>query len=214
MAQSVGGGWREQRRRQRLDLGRNQLLDAAEEVFGREGFQGATLKEVAEVAEFSVGSVYSFFDNKGDLFRQVFVRRGEEFDPALRAALDPDRGTPMDRLHRLVDLEVGFLREHPRFGRLYLRYANATTMWVERAIDAEVTATYREWLRLEADLFARGQQAGEIRAGEPRVLARMFTGIVTSYQASDPAVVSGDPDAGEAFPLADLHDLVERAFRA
>jgi AcrR family transcriptional regulator len=214
MVQSVGGGWREQRRRQRLDLGRNQLLDAAEEVFGRKGFHEATLKEVAEVAEFSVGSVYSFFDNKDDLFRQIFVRRSDEFDPAVRAALDSDRGTPLEQLHRLVDLEVGFLREHPRFGRLYLRYANATTMWVERAIDPDLTASYREWLRLQAGLFARGQAAGDIRGGDPRVLARLFTGIVGSYQASDPAVMSDEVDPAEAFPLADLHDLVEKAFRA
>ena len=46
---------REQRRLQHQDLSRGQLLDAAEEVFGRKGFHEATLKEVAELAEFSVG---------------------------------------------------------------------------------------------------------------------------------------------------------------
>jgi DNA-binding transcriptional LysR family regulator len=87
-------------------------------------------------------------------------------------------------------------------------------MWVERSIDPELTASYREWQALEAATFARGQAAGEIRAGEPSVLARVLTGIVASYQASDPAVLSDDPDPGEAFPLAELHDLIEKAFRA
>jgi TetR/AcrR family transcriptional regulator len=214
VAQSVGSGQREQRRLQRQDLSRNQLLDAAEEVFGRKGFHEATLKEVAELAEFAVGSVYSFFDSKDDLFRQIFVRRSAQFDPALRAALDPRHGTSLDQLHRLVDVQVLFFREYPRFGRLYLRYANASTMWVERSIDPDLTASYREWQRLLADVFARGQAAGEIRAGDPTVLTRLFDGIVASYQASDPAVLSTDPDPGEAFPLADLHDLIEMAFRA
>ncbi|HMG44699.1 MAG TPA: helix-turn-helix domain-containing protein, partial [Acidimicrobiales bacterium] len=53
---------REARRLLQQDVSRSQLLDAAEEVFGRKGFHEATLKEVAELAEFSVGSVYSFFD--------------------------------------------------------------------------------------------------------------------------------------------------------
>src|SRR5215475_4549281 len=83
-------GRREQRRQQQLDLSRTQLLDAAEEVFGAKGFHDTTLREVAELAEYSVGSVYSFFDNKDDLFRQIFVRRGDEFMPALRAALHAD----------------------------------------------------------------------------------------------------------------------------
>ena len=50
-----------QRRARHHDLSRAQLLDAAEELFGQRGFYETTLKEVAELAEFSVGSVYSFF---------------------------------------------------------------------------------------------------------------------------------------------------------
>lgn len=203
---------REQRRLQHQDLSRAQLLDAAEEVFGRKGFHQATLKEVAELAEFSVGSVYSFFDNKDDLFRQIFVRRGDEFMPGLRAAVRPDDGTPTEQLHRLVDFEIGFFRRHPRFGRLYLRYSSATMMSADREIDAAMSANYEESMRLQADLFARGQRAGEMRPGDPLVLARLFSGLMSSYQALDPAVVSDDATSEERLPLAELHALVERAF--
>jgi TetR/AcrR family transcriptional regulator len=216
MASSVvpgPAGRREERRAQRQDLGRAQLLDAAEEVFGRKGYREATLREVAELAEFSVGSVYSFFDNKDDLFRQIFLRRGQEFGPALRAALDPEAGTPLDQLHRLIDVEVGFLRDHPHFGRVYLRYASAGPLSVDRAIDERVAANYAEWLDLQADLFARGQASGHFRDGDPRVLAQLLTGLVAAYQALDPAVVSDEADPGERFPLAELHVVVERAFR-
>jgi TetR/AcrR family transcriptional regulator len=203
---------REQRRLQHQDLSRAQLLDAAEEVFGRKGFHQATLKEVAELAEFSVGSVYSFFENKDDLFRQIFVRRGEEFMPGLREAVR-DEDTPIEQLHRLVDFEVGFFREHPRFGRLYLRYSSATMQSSDRAIDAAVSDRYDESMRLQAELFARGQRSGDLRPGDPQVLARLFSGLISAYQALDPAVVS-DPAEGERFPLARLHELVERTFRA
>jgi AcrR family transcriptional regulator len=205
---------REQRRLQHQDLSRAQLLDAAEEVFGRKGFHEATLKEVAELAEFSVGSVYSFFDNKDDLFRQIFVRRGDEFMPALRAALRPDDGTPRQQLHRLVDFEIGFFRQHPRFGRLYLRYSSATSQSTDREADVAVSGNYDESMQLQADLFARGQRAGEFRPGDPAVLARLFSGLIAAYQALDPAVVSDLPGAGERLALADLHDIVDRAFAA
>ncbi len=203
---------REQRRLQHQDLSRSQLLDAAEEVFGRKGFHEATLKEVAELAEFSVGSVYSFFDNKDDLFGQIFVRRGDEFMPALREALRPDAGRPTEQLHRLVDFEIGFFRRYPRFGRLFLRYSSATMLSADRQVDAAMAANYEESMRLQAELFARGQKARELRPGDPQVLARLFSGLMASYQALDPAVVSDDREAGERFPLDDLHALVERAF--
>lgn len=204
---------REQRRLQHQDLSRTQLLDAAEEVFGRKGFHEATLKEVAELAEFSVGSVYSFFENKDDLFRQIFVRRGDEFMPGLRAALDDAGASPVDQLHRLVDFEVGFFRDHPHFGRLYLRYSSATTMSADREIDAAMSANYDEAMRLQAGVFRRGQEAGVFCAGDPEVLARLFSGLISAYQALDPAVTSGGAESGERLPLDDLHALVERAFR-
>src|SRR5579864_9739421 len=90
---------REERRLRQQDISRAQLLDAAEEVFGRKGFHETTLKEVAELAEFSVGSVYSFFESKDDLFLQIFQRRGEEFMPQLRTLLEDAKVAPVDQLH-------------------------------------------------------------------------------------------------------------------
>ena len=205
---------REQRRLRHQSLSRSQLLDAAEEVFGKKGFHETTLKEIAELAEFSVGSVYSFFENKDDLFQQIFVRRGEEFMPRLREVLAPDAGAPVEQLHRLVDFEIGWFRSNRHFGRLYLRHSSATMLSVDRQVDVVTASNYEESMRLQADLFARGQQAGQFRSGDPLVLARLFSGIISAYQALDPAVVSDAPDAAERFPLSELHDLVEAAFVA
>ena len=203
---------REERRLLQQDVSRTQLLDAAEEVFGRKGFHETTLKEVAELAEFSVGSVYSFFENKDDLFRQIFVRRGEEFMPSMHAILDDTRADPIGQLHALIDFEIGFFRSNPRFGRLYLRYSNATMLSADREIDLVMRERYEEAMRLQAALFERGQAAGVFRPGDPEVLARLFSGLVSAYQALDPAVVSDDPDAGERLTLDDLHDIVESTF--
>ena len=202
---------REMRRQLSQDVSRSQLLDAAEEVFGRKGFHETTLKEVAELAEFSVGSVYSFFDSKDDLFRQIFVRRGEEFLPGMHEILGGE-GDPVDQLHRLVDFEVGFFRQHPRFGRLYLRYSSATMLSADREIDLAMQDRYEEAMALQSGLFARGQAARVLRDGDPEVLARLFSGLIAAFQAVDPAVVSDDPDAPERLGLDGLHALVADAF--
>ena len=204
-------GRREMRRQLSQDVSRSQLLDAAEEVFGRKGFHETTLKEVAELAEFSVGSVYSFFDSKDDLFRQIFVRRGEEFLPGMHEILGGE-GDPVDQLHRLVDFEVGFFRQHPRFGRLYLRYSSATMLSADREIDLAMQDRYEEAMALQSGLFARGQAARVLRDGDPEVLARLFSGLIAAFQAVDPAVVSDDPDAPERLGLDGLHALVADAF--
>jgi TetR/AcrR family transcriptional regulator len=205
---------REQRRLHHQDLSRTQLLDAAEEVFGRKGFHDTTLKEVAERAEFSVGSVYSFFANKDDLFRQIFVRRGDEFMAGLRSLVADAIASPSELLHRLVDFEIGFFRNQPNFGRLYLHYSSAIMLTTDRDVDAYIADNYEEAMRLQTGLIEQGQRSGAFRSGDPQVLARLFSGIVSAYQALDPAVMSDDPSAEERLPLAELHDVVAAAFAA
>ena len=202
---------REQRRLLHQDLGRSQLLDAAEEVFGDKGFHDTTLKEIAELAEFSVGSVYSFFENKEDLFLNVYLRRGAEFLPGMRQALATS-GTPRDELHSLVDFEVGFFRQHPHFGRLYLRSAGSILPAAELPESDVLTRNFELAMQIQADIFVRGQEAGEFRDGDPHVLGRLLSGLVASYQSIDPAVVSEDPDGAERLPLEALHEIIDGAF--
>ena len=209
---TVPNSRRAQRRGQARRMGRDHLLDAAEEVFGRRGFHETSLKDVAGAAEFSVGTIYNFFESKDDLFRQIFVRRGEAFMAGLRAvADDPD---PVAALHAMLDFEVGFFRAHPHFARLYLRYANSTQASTNALVDGVTRARYDEAMTIQTAVFTRGQRIGAFRPGEPLVLARLFSGLVASYQATDPAVLDADPAAPERLPLSELHAIVDGAFGA
>ena len=51
------------------------LLDAAEEVFVRNGYEGAQLSEIAARAGRSKGAVYTHFKSKEDLFLALFEDR-------------------------------------------------------------------------------------------------------------------------------------------
>ena len=203
---------REQRRSQHQDLSRSQLLDAAEEVFGRKGFHETTLKEVAELAEFSVGSVYSFFENKEDLYVSVFVRRGDEYMPALREVVASDTD-PVEQLHHLIDFEVGFFRQHRHFGRLILRSSpRALPAMAETGLEKAVAGNFREAMDLQADLFVRGQAAGRFRDGDPQALARLFSGLIAAFQSQDPEVIADGPGVGQGLSLEGLHEIIEAAF--
>lgn len=213
-APDAGAQRRQRRRLQHQDLSRAQLLDAAEEVFGHKGYHEATLKEVAELAGFSVGSVYSFFDNKDALFRQVYVRRAAEFMPALREVIGAE-GSAVEVLHQVVTFQVQYFRDHPNFGRLYLFHSgHVIGSDATPAFDPQIVQNFEDAMALQSELFARGQRARQLRPGDPTVLSRLFSGMVGAYQALDPAITSDDPNAPERLPLADLHEIVERAFSA
>jgi AcrR family transcriptional regulator len=131
----------------------------------------------------------------------------------MRQVLGDDRRPPVEQLHALVEFQVGWFREHPRFARLFLRYSSAAMLSDDREADAVIADNYDEAMALQAALFERGQRARALRDGDPVVLARLFSGLVSSYQALDPAVVA-DGATRERLALADLHDIVHAAFVA
>ncbi len=63
------------RRGEQQQITRAQLLDAAERVFAREGFRGASIEAIAREAGYSHGAVYSNFTGKLDLFLVLVEER-------------------------------------------------------------------------------------------------------------------------------------------
>ncbi len=59
-------------RRERQARTRAELIAAASRVFARNGYNGASVEEIAEEACYSHGAVYSNFEGKADLFLAVF----------------------------------------------------------------------------------------------------------------------------------------------
>jgi AcrR family transcriptional regulator len=62
-------------RREEQQVTRAQVLDAAERVFAREGFRGASIEAIAREAGYSHGAIYSNFDGKLDLFLVLVEER-------------------------------------------------------------------------------------------------------------------------------------------
>jgi len=64
-------------REQLFEARRNQLLDAAADVFAAKGFHQATTKEIAAAAGVSEGTIYNYFDNKFGLLIGLMSRLAE-----------------------------------------------------------------------------------------------------------------------------------------
>src|ERR1700722_16584516 len=106
-----------ERRRQQT---RDYLLQAAAQVFSERGFHGATLDEVAAVAGFTKGAVYSNFKKKEDLFMALFQANYDREMEALRMALEGSEVPPEARLSDFVSLiSEGNRQAGSNFGLLY-----------------------------------------------------------------------------------------------
>lgn len=208
-ARSDGLSRRETRWENLRERTRSQILDAAEQAFAANGYQRAQLREIAKLAGYSVGALYTAFESKDALFRAVVNRRGEEFLAEMVAVMSADLSS-IEQLHELAAFQVGYFREHPSFARIVLRSSLIAPVGDPLPEDDDIAGRMASSLTIQTDLFRRGQVSGELRSGPPEVLARIFSGIISAYQAAEAWAPAGQG----ALPLADLHDVLEGAFAA
>lgn len=201
---------REERRLVHQELSRTQLLDAAEQIFGQKGFHDTTLKEIAEQADFSVGSVYSFFENKDDLYVSVWLRRGAEFVSGFEAAIDGAEDG-IAGIARIVDYEVTFLRSRPSFSNLYLRTTGHLVPVASEMTSAQIAENAEHILRRQAEVIATGQADGSVRAGDPASLSRLLSAMVQAFQSVDR---TGSGAAGEGLTLEEFQEIIRGTFVA
>ncbi len=94
----------------------NQILAAADALFGEQGYDAISVRDVAEAAGVNKALVFYYFDNKEALFERVMARYYAAHEQALRDALGED-GSVGERLHHLMDAYVDFIATHQNFPR-------------------------------------------------------------------------------------------------
>jgi AcrR family transcriptional regulator len=105
----------------RRELTRDALVDAATEVFARRGFHAASLEEIAELAGFTRGAIYSNFDSKEDLLLAVVDRYNQTLLAAFSGDLDRDLSVE-ERTASAALLWRNLIREDPNVTALELEF--------------------------------------------------------------------------------------------
>jgi AcrR family transcriptional regulator len=152
---------RERVRQARQEAYRDAILEAAERVFAELGFGAARVQDIAEAAGVATGTVYAIFAGKRELYRAVHRHNLEEL--ARRYAAVPAHGSCRQVLLGRVETAARFLTERPDYLRVYLREAGRWG-FDSSELPADATAF------IDADLYRRGVEQGELRAEDPELL--------------------------------------------
>jgi AcrR family transcriptional regulator len=197
---------REQARKARNDVYRQHILEAAERVFASNGFEAAKLQDISTAAELSMGTIYSIFPGKAELFEALLQMRGQELLGVARAAASQGLA-PRDALLALGDAYVQYLVDHPDFLRMQI---GASVSW---ALGPSSTPSrmqfWHEIHALQADIFRRGVERGDFVDEDPTFLAKLFSAIDEVLLAD---WVAGGMKTDRTRLVARLRTLVERTF--
>ncbi len=70
---------------------RAKVLAAARRLFSEQGYEGATIRDIAAEAGMSTGAVFANFTDKSDLFREIMIADIEALNDSMREAADRAR---------------------------------------------------------------------------------------------------------------------------
>ncbi len=156
----------------RQDAYRLVILDAAERVFAGRGFEGTRIQGIADEAGVSVGTIYSVFGSKSELFSAVLTHRLPELlDITRKAAIQAT--TTLGRLTEGLDAYIIYMLEHPDYLQIHLR-EHAWGLGPSRATHEQLVA-WREGLDLHAEVLQVAMNEGVVILEDPYRLARCIT---------------------------------------
>ena len=147
-----------------------QILHAALEVFDQRGLAGARLDDIARRAGVSKGTIYLYFPNKEELFREVV--RAVIVDRLREAAAKASEGDPLHELKRYLRGYWEFVRS-PEFQTIFKLVNGELHNFPDLAefYGREVVRPANELL---AGMIRRGIDRGDFRRVDPVLAARFM----------------------------------------
>ncbi len=153
---------------------RREILEAAVAVFGEQGFDGATLADVAGRAGVCAGTVTHYFGSKGGLFEAALTDRFLGDLEGGEALLAAHRGSSRDILRGILTRMWEQLMRPGTIDLMLFGLAKAQTF--PGATGVMCREIGERWRRLVAAVLADGIQRGEFRPVDVVLQARVIGG--------------------------------------
>jgi len=164
------------RRAERHEATREEILDAAWELARQHGVAGFSLRDVASKIGMRPPSLYWYFDSKNAIYDAMFAAGNRELLGRLEAEKWPD--DPRTLLRRVARIFVEFSAEDP---------ARSQLLFQRTIPDFEPSP---ESYALATKVFERGgealSKAGVTRAADFDLWTAMVSGLASQQSANDP----------------------------
>jgi AcrR family transcriptional regulator len=144
---------------------RRLLMGAGEKVFAEHGFDAARIQDIAQLAGLSLGTLYTVFPGKTEIYTAIQSLRGAEILHEIQGAV---QGHPsaLEATLAGVAAYARALVERPDYLRMHLREGLS---WTQRSAlrTGQEVATWERGMTLAVELLRLGSERGLLHADNP-----------------------------------------------
>lgn len=152
---------------------RQKILDAALEVFAKQGYHSSTVEAIAKTAGISKGLMYNYFKSKEDVLQELMIGMMEalmcEYMP-----LKPEEKFKEDDIINFINVGIDLVLEKPHYWKLYFSVAlQPDVMSIVFAKMMEMGQPY---------MIAMIEYFKEKGVENPEVMMRYFSAVMDGIQ--------------------------------
>ena len=137
---------------------RNQIIEAAVEVFAEKGFFNAKVSDVAKKAKVADGTIYNYFNNKDDLLINLFEIKMENILEQFRKNMSKVND-PIEKLKIFVNLHFSIIKSDKKLAEVFQVELRQSTKFLKNYHNEKFT----EYLNIIADIIDKGKETGFFR---------------------------------------------------
>jgi AcrR family transcriptional regulator len=152
-------------KRAKAEMYRRLILEAAEKVFAEHGFDDAKIQDIAQGAGIALGTLYTVFPGKTEIYDAIQELRGREILESIYRQIQGYTDF-LDASMRGVEAYVRSLTERPHYLRMHLREGLS---WTSREVlkSGEQVATWERGMSLAVNLLKAGIERGLLHGDDP-----------------------------------------------
>jgi len=126
----------------------NRILDKAQDIFFKNGYEFATIVEIAKAAGYNKRSIYLYFKDKEDIFLAVVLRGLIRLHQVL------DKASRDQRIHDLGRAFFDFSLDHPDYLKLIMVYEANTCVYDPGSLKNAAPGSHKYLCQQETDAIA------------------------------------------------------------
>jgi TetR/AcrR family transcriptional regulator len=160
---------------------RQEMLAAALGLFSQKGYHKVSMHEIAEKAEYAIGTLYKFFQNKEDLYKALVLEQCDKYEDAITKAIEePD--DVVERLRNYIRTRGERFRENLPFIRLFLAERRGASFNIKAGLDDEMRKRHYAFLERLTSVFEKGIKTKRFRnIADPFFLAVALDSAVDAF---------------------------------
>lgn len=137
-----------------------QIMEAAEELFAEKGFDGTSVRDIAEEAGVNLAMISYYFGSKEKLMESLFKYRGESIKLQLENMIENKELSSLQKVYDLIDSHIERILKQQCFYKILSRIQMVELKSITTHLIHELKRTNQELVK---KLIHEGQRRGEFR---------------------------------------------------